>query len=109
MRKILRGDKVRILSGKDRGKEGKVVQVFPKEDLLVVEGVRKTFRHLKAQGQQKGQKIEYNAPVRTSTVMLICPNCNKPSRVGFVTTGGKKQRSCKHCKQPISTSLASTK
>ena len=109
MRKILRGDKVREIYGKDRGKDGKVLQVFPKEGLVVVEGVRKTFKHLKASGQQKGQKIEYNAPVRMSTVMLICPNCSKPSRVGFSLTNGKKQRVCKHCKQVISTTLHTTK
>lgn len=69
--KIKTGDKVRILSGKDKGKEGKVTQVLPKLGMVVVEGVNKTVRHLKARGKQPGQRVDYNGPIRAEKVSLI--------------------------------------
>ena len=69
--KIKTGDKVRILSGKDKGKEGKVTQVLPKLGMVVVEGVNKTVRHLKARGKQPGQRVDYNGPIRVEKVSLI--------------------------------------
>lgn len=68
---IKTGDKVRILSGKDKGKEGKVTQVLPKLGMLVVEGLNKTVRHIKARGKQTGQRVSYDGPIRTDKVTLI--------------------------------------
>ncbi len=69
--KIKTGDKVRILSGKDKGKEGKVTQVLPKLSRVVVEGINKTVRHIKARGKQPGQKVDYNGPIRMDKVTVI--------------------------------------
>jgi large subunit ribosomal protein L24 len=72
--KIKTGDKVRILSGKDKGKTGKVTQVLAKLNMVVVEGVHMTVRHLKARGQQPGQKVSYNGPIHASKVALVSDN-----------------------------------
>lgn len=69
--KIKTGDKVRVLSGQDKGKEGKVTQVLPKLGMVVVEGVNATVRHMKAKGQQPGQRVNYNGPIRAEKVSLI--------------------------------------
>ncbi|MFZ2681847.1 MAG: 50S ribosomal protein L24 [Patescibacteria group bacterium] len=69
--KIKTGDKVRVLSGKDKGKEGKVTQVLPKAGMVVVEGVNNTVKHIKARGKQAGQRVNYNSPIRSEKVSLI--------------------------------------
>ena len=69
--KIKTGDNVRILSGKDKGKQGKVTQVLPKLGMVVVEGVNTTVRHLKPRGQQAGQRVNYSGPIRIEKVSLI--------------------------------------
>ena len=69
--KITTGNMVRVMVGKDRGKEGKVVQAFPRLGLVVVEGIRSTTRHIKARGNQPGQKVSYNAPIRVENVTLV--------------------------------------
>ncbi|MFC1640599.1 50S ribosomal protein L24 [Patescibacteria group bacterium] len=101
--KIKRDDIVKILSGKDRGKKGKVIQVFPKENVLVVEGANKMFKHLRPQRRgERGQKIEFNGPIKISNVMLVCPKCDKPTRVGRkMNDKGKLERVCKKCKETI--------
>jgi large subunit ribosomal protein L24 len=104
--KIRKGDKVKVIAGKDRGKEGKVLQAFPKLDRVVVEGVNTTYKHLKVRKQgEKGQKIEYNSPMNMTNVQVICPKCAKPTRLGMLELSeeGKtrKVRSCKKCKEAI--------
>jgi large subunit ribosomal protein L24 len=82
--KIRRDDQVKVLSGKDKGKKGKVVQVFPREQLIVVEGVNKMYKHMKSpRRNEKGQKIEFNGPIHVSNVMLIDKKTGKPTRIGF--------------------------
>ncbi|MEK7183429.1 MAG: 50S ribosomal protein L24 [Patescibacteria group bacterium] len=68
---IKTGDKVRVLSGQDKGKEGKVTQVLPKHGMVVVEGVNNTVRHMKARGKQAGQRVNYNGPIRMEKVSVI--------------------------------------
>lgn len=100
--KIKTGDKVEIISGKDRGKNGKVIQVFPKELKVVVEGVNIVKKHLRTNRQgEKGQVIELSAPLAVSKVALLCPRCNSQARVGYKIEGQKKQRLCKQCKEII--------
>lgn len=100
--KIKINDKVKILSGKDNGKEGKVVQVLPSDDMVVVEGANKMHKHIKGQKRgEKGQRIEFSAPIKISNVQLVCPKCSKITRVGYIEEGGKKKRSCKKCKATI--------
>lgn len=100
---IRKGDKVKVMAGKDRGKEGQVNQVFPKDNRVVVDGVNKIYKHLKSrQGEAKGKRIELFGPISVANVMLICPKCNKTARVGHkLLENGKKVRVCKKCKEAI--------
>lgn len=104
-RPLLRtGDTVRVLAGVDRGKDGKVLQVLPGEGRAVVEGVQKRKKHLRSRrDRQKGEVIEYNAPVDLSNLQLLCPRCHKPTRVAKQLVGERRVRACKQCKQPIDT------
>ncbi len=81
--KIKTGDKVLILSGKDKGKEGKVLQVFPKLERVVVDGINQMTRHLKGGGGKSGQKIQFSAPLHSSNVKLISSKSGVSGRVGF--------------------------
>lgn len=82
--KIKQGDTVRIIAGKDKGKEGKVIQVFPAMEKLVVEKANMMKKHLKPQKQgEQGQVVEFAAPVHISNVMILDPDTNKPSRIGY--------------------------
>lgn len=97
--KIKKNDLVKILAGKDSGKEGKVIQILPKEDKVVVDGINKSIKNLKAKSaEQKGKQIEYFAPVDSSNVQLICPLCKKVTRIGYKIEGENKNRICKKCK-----------
>ncbi len=96
--KIKKGDNVKMLIGKDRGKTGKILHVFPKNRRVVVEGLNKIKKHLKARKQgQKGQIIEKERAVDASNVQLICTKCGKPTRIGYRIEGDKKVRLCKKC------------
>lgn len=97
--KIKKGDKVQFLSGKDRGKTGKVLTVLPTEGKVVVEGLNIRFKHRKGtKAGEKGQRIEFSAAIAGSRVMLVCPKCGKTTRVGYqVNADGSKLRKCKHC------------
>jgi len=103
MKKIKKGDTVKIMSGKDKGKQGKVGQVFPKLDKVVVEGCNKMSKHLKPSRQrEKGQRVEFDAPLHISNVQLICPRCAKITRVGFKKLAdNKKVRQCLKCHETI--------
>jgi large subunit ribosomal protein L24 len=100
--KIKTNDQVKILSGKDRGKTGKVIQVFSAENKVVVEGMNLIKKHLRARSQsEKGQVIELSAPMVIGKVALVCPKCGKATRVGYNTEGDKKVRICRKCKAVI--------
>ena len=96
--KVKKGDNVIILSGKDKGKNGKILQSIPKLDRVVVEGVNVRKRHMRPRKQgEKGQIIERESPIHFSNVMLMCGKCNKPTRVGFkILEDGAKVRVCKN-------------
>lgn len=99
---IKKGDKVKILAGKDRGKTGAVVKVFPKERKVVVEGLNEVTRHFGPRRQgEKGQKVKMPAPLWASKVMLICPKCGAAVRVAYVFQGKTKLRQCRKCKETI--------
>jgi len=100
--KIKTNDKVKVLTGKDKGKEGKVVQTFPKQEKIVVEKVNIMKKHLRPQKQgEKGQILELSAPISVSNVALLCPKCGKPTRVGYKQEGNDKKRICKKCNEVI--------
>ena len=96
--KIKRDDKVIVLSGKDKGKTGKVLVADPKALKVIVEGVNVATKHQKAQKKgQDGGIIKVETPIYVSKVQLVCPKCGKPTRVGHVEEDGKKLRVCKKC------------
>jgi large subunit ribosomal protein L24 len=105
--KIKKGDNVKVMVGKDKGKTGKVIQSFPKAGKVVVEGVNIMTKHMKVRKQgEKGQKLQFAGPVVASNLMLICPKCAKPTRIGMKLLSGeaggkKKARMCKKCKEVI--------
>ncbi len=96
---IKKGDKVLILKGRDKGKSGKVLKVRTAEGKIIVEGLNLVKKNVKARKQgEKGQIISISAPITVSKVMLICSVCGKPTRVGHMIIGDKKERVCKKCK-----------
>ncbi len=100
--KIRTGDNVKVIAGREKGKSGKVIQVFPKDGLIVVDKLNIRVRHLKARGQNKGQRVEFSSPLSSANVMLVCPKCSQPTRVGHAALAdGKKVRVCKKCKEQI--------
>ncbi|HEY5363301.1 MAG TPA: 50S ribosomal protein L24 [Aestuariivirga sp.] len=100
--KIKKGDKVVVITGKDKGKTGDVLQVFPTENRVLVSGVNIAKRHTKAQGATEGGIINKNLPIHISNVALRDPKSGKPTRVGFKTLdGGKKARVAKRSGEVI--------
>ena len=95
---IKRDDKVIVLSGKDKGKTGKVIVADPKALKVIVEGVNVATKHQKAQKQgQEGGIIKVETPIYVSKVQLVCPKCGKGTRVAHKIVDGKKVRVCKKC------------
>ena len=95
---IKKDDLVVVLSGKDKGKQGKILSVLPKESKVVVEGVNVVSRHTKPRKQgDQGGIIKKEAPIYACKVQKVCPKCNKPTRIGHKVEGGKKVRICKKC------------
>jgi len=100
--KIRKNDTVLVVSGKDRGKKGKVLTVFPKTSQVLVEGVNLKKKHQKPKKQgEKGQIVSMPAFIPASNVKLICTKCGKPTRVGYKFMEKNKVRICKKCKQEI--------
>lgn len=100
--KIKVNDQVVVISGKDRNKTGKVLKVLEKSNRVVVEGVNTSVRHMKKTRTQKGQKVEFNAPLSASNVMFLDPKTKKPTRVGYqISKDGKKERIAKKSKTVI--------
>lgn len=100
--KIKKGDKVQIMAGKDRGKQGEVLLVLPVAEKVVVKGANVMKRHVRARREgEKGERIEKEAPIHVSNVMLVCPHTNKPTRVGYKVEGGEKIRMSKRAGKAI--------
>ena len=96
--KIKKNDKVVVLSGKDKGKSGKVLGTVPSERKVVVEGINVVTCHIKPRKQgEEGGIIQRETPIYASKVMLVCPKCGKPTRVGHTVIDGEKVRACKKC------------
>lgn len=99
--KIKKGDKVKVLLGKDRGKEGKVEFVLAKAKKLFVSKVNLYKRHVKKIRDTEGGIIDIQKPLDVSNIGLICPNCNKVIRVAYKQSGDIKVRICKKCGKEI--------
>jgi len=101
--RIKKGDMVKILSGKDKGREVKVEGVLPKENELVLSGVNMYKKHVKGRDGQKGGIYDLSKPMSVSKVGLICPSCKKVTKVGFRYVKDEKVRYCKKCSKEIIT------
>lgn len=100
--KIHKGDQVLIISGKDRGRKSKVIEAFPKQGRVVIEGINLKKKHMKPKKSgEKGQIVETPAPLDASDVKLVCPKCGKAVRTGYKLEGKKKYRICKKCGQEV--------
>ncbi len=100
---VRRGDEVMVISGKDRGKKGKVVRVLPDRGRVVVEGVNIVKKHRRPRGNvMQGGIVEEAAPIHASNVMLVCRRCGKPARTGARFLGdGRKVRVCRRCGEDV--------
>lgn len=103
---VRKGDKVRIISGKDSGKEGKILTAMPEKERVIVEDCNMVTRHVKPRRQgEAGGRIEQAGSIHVSNVQLVCPNCKMPTRVAhqIVEVNGKKKsvRVCKQCGKQI--------
>ena len=95
---IIKDDKVVVLSGKDKGKQGKVLSADPKGMKVIVEGVNVATKHQKPRKQgEDGGIIKLETPIYASKVQVVCPKCGKGTRVGHKIENGKKVRVCKKC------------
>ena len=96
MQKIRKGDKVKVLAGRDKGREGEVLKVMPKESRAIVQGVNVVMRHQKQSPRSEGGIIRKEGPIHLSNLALIDPSSGKPTRVGFkLLADGKKVRVAK--------------
>ncbi len=99
---VKKGDTVVVLSGKDKGKQGKIITAMPRAGKVVVEGVNKVKRHSKPSLKvPNGGIITKEMPMHACKVQLVCPACNKPTRIGHKDVNGKNSRVCKKCGEVI--------
>jgi large subunit ribosomal protein L24 len=94
-------DKVKIISGKDKGRSGTVEKVFPKSLSAVIPGLNEYKKHIKPRSGQKGGILSIPRPIVFSKLKLTCPNCSKETKVGFRLVGKEKVRYCKKCNKEI--------
>ncbi len=99
--KIKKDDNVQILLGKDRGKTGKVLRIWSKEEKALVEGINMVKRHVRKTREHEGGVLDLPKPINVSNLAIVCPACKKISRVGFKVEGSKKMRICKKCQEVI--------
>jgi len=101
--KIKKGDRVRVLTGKDRGKEGQVMRVIPGDRKVIVDGVNVAKKHqAPTRSTQQGGIIDKDMPLPVANVALVCPSCGKATRVGYTfDKSGQKTRVCRKCKGEI--------
>jgi len=100
--KVKKGDLVQVISGKDKGKRGKILRVIPRENKVIVENVNMVKRHQRPTPKlREGGIVEREAPIYACKVMIVCPSCDKPTRVGYKFVDDRKVRYCKKCGEII--------
>ncbi len=101
MLKVKKGDVVKVIAGNDRGKRGEVMKVLLEGERLIVKGVNIITRHQRPTARQReGGIIEREGTIHVSNVLVICPSCDRPTRVGFkISETGEKMRACKQCQE----------
>lgn len=96
--RVKKGDKVKVLSGNDKGKTGEVIEVIPKTMKVVIKGVNIRKKHIKPKKQgEEGGIIPVECPVHSAIVAVVCPKCGKATRIGYAEEKGEKVRVCKKC------------
>lgn len=99
---VKKGDTVVVLSGKDKGKQGKIIQALPKKSQVIVEDVNKVKRHTKPSLKApQGGILAKEMPLNVCKVQLVCPACNKPTRIAHKSVDGKNLRVCKKCGEVV--------
>ena len=107
---VKKGDTVLVIAGKDKGKSGKVLTAIPSDNAVVVSGVNIIAKHQKPKSaQDKGGIVKRENKIDASNVQIICPVCNKATRVANVVDGDKKYRQCKKCKASLDKAVATKK
>jgi large subunit ribosomal protein L24 len=101
MLKFKKGDTVKVTTGKDKGREGKIEKIFPQKSLAVVDGVNIYKKHVKGVSGQKGGIYDIPRPLSFSKISIVCPKCKKAARIGFKVIQNEKVRICKKCKKEI--------
>lgn len=97
-----KGDNVKVIAGKDRGKTGKVLRALPDRQRIVVDDVNMVKRHVRARrAGQKGEVVQFASPVHMSNVQIVCGSCGKATRAGYRIEGERKERICKKCSARI--------
>ncbi len=99
--KIHKGDKVKIISGKQKGTQSVVQKVFKDKNKILVENVNIVTKHTKPTANNAGGIVKINRPINATNAMVICPKCSKSVRVGYKLVDGKKFRVCKKCNEVI--------
>ena len=100
--KIKKGDNVLVISGKDKGRTGKVVKALPKEAKILIDGINLHKKHVRPKREgEKGQVVNVSAPMNISNVKIVCPKCGKATRLGYKIGKDSKERICKKCGQII--------
>ncbi len=102
--KIKKGDRVKVLAGKDKGREGTVTFAYPAKDKVIVDGINVAKKHQKpTRSTQQGGIIDKEMPIAVSNVAIICSSCGKPTRVGYrIDADGTKTRICRKCEGDLS-------
>jgi len=98
MSKVRKGDRVKVVSGNDRGRVGRVLTVYPERDRIIVENVHMITKHQRPTQQLREPGIiRREGTIHISNVKVLCPECDVPTRVAFTLVDGEKMRQCKHC------------
>ncbi len=99
---VRKGDTVLIMTGKERGKRGKILQVFSEGDRVLIEKLNLVKKHVRPSRSSKGGIVEKEGAIARAKVMLVCPSCDKPTRIAVQTLpDGSRLRRCKRCEQTI--------
>jgi large subunit ribosomal protein L24 len=101
--KLKKGDTIKVLIGKDKGKTGRVERLNPEKDMVLIENINQFKRHVKSKAQnQKSEIVTITKPLHAGNVAIICPSCKKTTRIGYqIDKAGKKVRICRKCGKEI--------
>lgn len=100
--KLKKGDAIKVIAGKDKGKTGKIVRVYPLKNRIAVEGINVYKKHVRPRtANEKGQIVEVARSIHASNVAIVCGACGKTTRIGMQQEGDSKRRVCKQCKAAL--------